>query len=141
MTHARVETGGGYGRKPGRKVPRLSPIEFVIPSSFDIRASSFYRHSARDSHNPEGDDGYYNCPWPRALDGVRHVLGDSVAAHSRLRLVCCCASGCFQARDDKIAAERFPEVACDRVRTRRGVVLLFLRGGGIGTFYLPQRRR
>src|SRR5205823_4468357 len=64
----------------------------------DIKSVRWYKHHL-DRHE------YSRRSRARAMDGLYDVLGNFVATHSRLWLICRCASGGFQERNDKTPAK------------------------------------
>src|ERR1700719_276636 len=91
--------------------------------------------------SPSINDKRSACSQPRALDGVRHVLGNFVAAHFGIRLVGGSAGSRLKRRDEQVAAGRFAENAGDCDWPWRSIVVLFLRGGCLGPINFPQGRR
>src|SRR6266403_1988757 len=90
---------------------------------------------------PKCRHGKFDSPfWPRPLDGVCYVLGNFVAVDFGIRTVGCSAGGRFKSSDEQAIAGRFAEVTCDWHRTRRRLIVLFLRRCRAGTLHFSKRR-
>ena len=63
------------------------------------------------------------------MDGIRHVLGNFVAADFGIWTLRRCAGSGFKTRDEQAAAERFAEIASNSLRIRGSVLVVLLRGG------------
>ena len=76
----------------------------------------------------------------RARHGLRHGMGNPVAADPRLHFVRGRAGYRLSWRDEQAPARRPAPLDCDRSRPRGSVVIVLLCGRGSGPLDLPQRR-
>src|SRR5437016_2284193 len=65
-----------------------------------------------------------HCSRSGAVDGIRHVLGNFVAADFGIRTFRRGPGSGFKTTDEQAAAERFAEITSNRLRIRGSVVLV-----------------
>src|ERR1700719_1349926 len=120
--------------------PRRFWKTLVFGFGIKVEARILSRWTAAAS-SPSINDKRSACSQPRALDGVRHVLGNFVAADFGIRLVRRGAGSRLKRRDEEAAGGPFAGNPGDCARPWRSLIVLLLRGGCLGPIDFPQRRR